>query len=214
MTPSEIELAARQRYNAEDETFWGSSEIMGLIYAACEELATETLCIERSYSASTVSGVQEYDYPTGTISIKRVTWGGKKLQPITFREDDQVTGYNQASTTTGDPEYYSEWNGTLILRPIPDSVATLKVYSINEPQPVTITSVLEVPTWTHSRLINYIVSEMAAKDENYIKAKRYGDRWELDKLEVKQWMKRKKRSDSFAHTLDEATTARTILGLA
>src|SRR4051812_19245005 len=142
MTPAQVETFARQKYNAVSDTFFSQSEIMNMIYDACLEFAAETKCIERVYQASTVAGQQEYSYPTNTIAIKRVTCNGIKLEPIDFRDDDTLTLNNDASVTTGAPQYYAIWNNTLYLRAIPDDVYTLKIFSINEPQAVTSTSTL------------------------------------------------------------------------
>lgn len=214
MTPLEVEQAARERYNAVGETFWSSSEIMDLIYAACLEIATETECIERTYTTTTVAGTQEYPFPDQTIEIKRVTWNGRKLEPINFREDDILTGLNASTTDQGEPAYYAQWNETMVLRPIPNDAQTLKIYSINEPQEVTSTSVLEVPTFSHMRIVNYVLGEMYAKDKDFNSAKYYKDLWlEVDLPAIKRFAKKRLRRDRPARVQNEEVSSRTILGI-
>jgi hypothetical protein len=213
MTPTQIEQAARERYNAVGETFWSQSEMLSLIYAACLEISIETKCIERTYTTTTVASTQEYAFPTNTLAIKRVTYNGKKLMPITFREDDVLTLDNQSSTSTGTPQYYAVWNSTLILRPIPDAAQTLKIYSINEAQSLTIASTLEVPSFAHMRLVNYVVSEMYAKDKDFSSAAYYKKLWEQDKLEIKRWLRKTKRTDSFTGVQDDSMLANTVIGV-
>jgi hypothetical protein len=203
MTPTQILTAAKNRYNAIGDNFWSDDELLGLLYDACLDLTRESFLIERTYSTSTVASQQEYAYPTDTIAIKRITYDGKKLIPITLREDDQITGLDQDTTSTGDPTYYFIWNETISLRPIPSTVGTLKIYSYNEPAELLISSTLEIPTQFHMDTVNYIVSEMAAKDKSFNHAKWYLDKWEKTKLRAKAFARKQKRGDAMAHVQDE-----------
>lgn len=207
MTPTQIEEAARRRYNAVSDNLWSQEEIFQLIYDACLEAALECNIIENTYTTTTVSGTQSYVYPTGTIAIKRLTWNGSKLKPITLREDDIATGLNQATTETGTPIFYYIWDEAIYLRPTPNAAQTLKVFSYNEPQTLTVSSTLEIPTVFHMRLVNYIVHAMAAKDSNITVANFYLARWEKDKIEMKKFVAKKKRTDSFAQVGDEENEA-------
>ena len=213
MTPTEIETAARNQYNAIGDSFWSQAEILNLIWQACIELADLTKNIERTYTTSTVASQQEYSYPTSTVAIKRITYGGKKLQPITMREDDAITGLNQSTTDEGTPQYYFIWNDTIYLRPIPSAVGTLKIFSINKPQQVTTTSTIEVPDQFHMALVDYILSRMASKDRQLDVAKYYLDLWKETKIEAIKWHKRNKRGDSFASVQDEEQMNGSYLGL-
>jgi hypothetical protein len=213
MTPDEIELMARRRYNAVNDTFWGQQEIFDLIYAAELEICDEGYVAERVYSTSTVIGTQEYDFPTNATALKRVTWGGRKLTRIDMIEDDLVTGLNQATTDTGDPEMYWIWNNVISLRPVPSSVGTLKIWTYNEPSAISSsTQTLELPDQFHGRLINFIVSGMAAKDQNYTAATYYLNLWVADKMKIKQSMRRMKRADKFTTVKDELMVVETQIG--
>lgn len=212
MTVAEVILSARERYNAVGETFWSDSELMRLIYSACLELSTETLCIQRKYTTSTVASQEEYAYPTSCIAIKRLTCDGRKLKKLSKREDDAVTISNASTAQTGSVQYYSDWNYTLSLRPIPDAIYTLQIFSINEPQPVTSASTLEIPTTFHMRLVNYLLSEMYAKDKDFNTASFYRSRWEKDKVDVKKWVKFRERTDSLTTVLEEESLPETYMG--
>jgi hypothetical protein len=213
MTPEDIELAARRRYNAVNDTFWAQQEIFDLIYAACLELASDAFAVERTYSTTTVSGTQEYDFPTSATAIKRVTWGGKKLTKIDMIEDDLITGLNQDTTDTGNPEYYWTWNNTISLRPIPGSAETLKIWTYNVPSEITTaTQDIEIPDVHHSRLINFVLSAMASKDSNYNAATYYLNLWEKDKIKIRQAMARQKRTDKFTTVKNEELIAETSIG--
>lgn len=213
MTPAQIETQARQAYNAVGETFWSQAEILAIIWRACLEISTEAKCIERTYTTTTVSGTQEYAYPTNVISIKRVTYNGVKLSPMDLRRLDSITLNNTTTTITGSPDYYAEWNGTIILFPTPDDAQELKIYSYNEPQEVVTSSqALEVPSAFHGRIVNYVLAEMYAKDKDFNSSTYYRNLWVQDKKEIQRWIQKRRRGDSFQTVLDEESLPNSILG--
>lgn len=214
MTIDQLEQAARERYNAVGEPFWSQAEMWNLMYSGCLELATETLCIERTYSTTTVSGTQEYSFPTNVIMVKRVTYDGSKLEPISQRQGDTLTLNDGSVNVTGSPAWYGQFNETFIMYPTPDDALTLKVWGIVEPQMIiAATATLEVPSFTHMRLVNYMLSEMYAKDKDFASAGYYKGIWEKDKIQVKAWMRKARRGDSPAMVINEDRMPTTILGL-
>lgn len=212
MTPQEIETAARRAYNAVGDSFWASAEIMDLIYFACMELVDAGLIIERTYTTSTVADQREYDYPSQAIAIKRLEYKGAKLAPIDFREDDAITLDNASTTDTGTPLYYSIWNEVIFLRPIPSEAQTLKIYAYVEPQTVSLTSTLEVPTKWHPDIVNYVIKEMVLKDGNTQVYGAYDIRWQKALERVRKWQARKKRTDGNAVVKNEDVLSVTLLG--
>jgi hypothetical protein len=213
MTSAQIEAAARNKYNSTGDTFYTSSEIVDYIYQAQLELAQACPIIEAVYSTTSVASQQEYSYPTNTTEIKRITYDGRKLQPITFRQDDAVTGLDSDTTSTGTPEYYMIWNRTLYLRPIPaTSSQTIKIFSINEPQVMTTSSALEVPSLFHMDIVNFVAAQMAYKDDNQRRGDVYMNLWEAAKRRAVAWTKRRKRGDGFAAVVPEELQATTQFG--
>lgn len=212
MTPLEINTAARQRYNAVGDDFWSDAEIYNLIWQACLELANEGLLIERVFTTATVASQQEYDWPTNAIAIKRITYDGKKLDQISFREDDTLTLVNQGTAATGTPQCYVVWNNVFYLRPVPSTVGTLKVWAYVEPQTVSSTSTLEVPTEFHMSIVNFILSEMSAKNKNYEGFQHYRGLWEKDVIRAKKLAKRKMTGDAFQIVKNVDILPQTILG--
>lgn len=212
MTPTQVEEQARRRYNSVSDSFFSQDEILYLMYDASLQLARECKVITNLYSTSTVASQQEYAYPSNTISIKRVTYAGKKLKAITMREDDSITGFNQSTTSTGTPSHYWVWNEVIYLRPIPSAVATLNIWTHNEPSTISITSTLDVPSQFHMDLVNYIVAEMAAKDSNFTAAQYFLAKWEKSKSDAKRWAAKQFRGDSFGHVVDEEYSSENFLG--
>lgn len=204
MTPLQIEEFCRKRYNAENDDFWSTGEIMDLIYAACMELANETGCIENIVTATTTASQREYPKPDQATSIVRVEYDGEKLEKISWREDDCITLSDTDDTSTGTPRYYTEFEDSIYLRPIPDSsTATLKVYSINYPQAVTTSSVLDVPERYHLGICYFVLSEMYEKSKDPTGSDRFWNRWQQEIQRAKRLEKRRKRGDSFASVIVE-----------
>jgi len=213
LTPTQIEDLARQQTNAVGDTFYSQSEILQHIFQAQMELAMETRCIRNVYTASTVASTQEYSRPTRSLEIKRITYDGAKLSPITMREDDALTFMNQATTATGTPNFYFEWGDSIFLRPVPSAVGTLKIFSVDKPQTVTTSSTLDVPDRYHVLIATtYIPAWFALKDKNFALYERYLDAWRKGVMQAKSYERRRLRGDSFTGIQDNETLNETVIG--
>jgi hypothetical protein len=178
------------------------------------ELAREAMLIERTYTTTSVVSQQEYDYPTNTISIKRVTYDGEKLEPITMREDDALTLSDSATLNVGKPKYYFVWNETLYLRPVPDtSGLTIKIFSFNEPQKIVSTSAFEIPCQFIPDTKYFVMSAMAAKEGDFNKSQYYRGLWDKVVMNAKKWSKKRLRGDSFAAVQDWETLPLSVVGI-
>lgn len=202
MTPLEILTQARAQYNAVGDNYFGETELLNLLFSACKELAQETGCIKRRYTTTTVANQREYEIPTYTIRIERVTYDGQRLDPIDFTEDDYETSNDENTSSTGTPTYFSQWGTALFLRPTPSAAATLKIYSISMPQTITNTSTLEISTIYHSDTIDFLLSAMFAKDSNYQMSKYHKDLWEDHVKKAKAFEIKRLMSESYKMVKD------------
>lgn len=215
MIPSEIETVARFKYNATGDTFYSATEIYSYIWQACMELAVECDALEKLESDVSVLSQRAYDWPTRAIRIKRITYDGKKLEPINFREDDSITLSNSSTTATGTPQYYSVWDRVYYLRPIPDTAAlVIQIFTQSEPVVITTaTQVLEVDTTHHLAICDFVVGQMALKDQNIQIAEYYIKKWEDYKNKAKAHQRKMRRGDRMVHVQDVDTLPETILGV-
>lgn len=214
MTPTTLAEYARQQYNSVGDDFFSDTELYRHIWSAQNELAREALLIEQTYSTTGVVSQQEYDYPTNTIAIKRITYNGLKLEPITFREDDAFTNGSAATTQTGTPLFYMVFNEVIYLRPIPDTAYTLKIFSFNEASEITsASSTIDVPTFFHQQIADYLLWRMAAKDQNYTAAQYYEQRWADNVKKAKIWKKKRLRADGFSNVQDVYTLPTSYFGV-
>jgi len=218
MTPQDVNTAARDIYNAVGDSFFTDTQIWNWIWEAERILARRTWCIEGLNSTgaitTTTAGTQGYAFPTRALAIKRITVNGRKLKRVTQRDDDALTLSNQAVTTQGWPIYYTEWNNTVYLRPIPDaSNYTINWYTYDDPTQVTSgTTNLDVPSVFHFDLVDYVLMRMFAKDKDAMNMAFHRDEWNSHIVDAKAFMKRMKRADSFATVQSEETLPITIIG--
>lgn len=213
MTPTEFITAARRKYNSVGSTFYSDDEILDLLYQAEMELSTYALTIETTDSSTTtVAGTREYTIPTRALAIKRVTYDGQKLKKISFREDDELTVFDEDETGQGTPLYYEIWDDSILLRPLPDDTKTLKYYYYGEPAIITVTDTIETPTRFHMDMVDSVVGELMYKDENATMGDRYRRRFEGHLVNAKKWQQRRKRTDGFHSVMAEEGMINTVIG--
>ena len=212
MTPAELLTYARQCYNADSDSIFSDAEGYKHIWAAQTELARETNCIENVYTTTTTASQQEYSLPSLAIAVKRITYAGVKLAPISFMQDDVLTLSNQSTTATGTPQYYAVWNRSIYLRPIPSATGTLKIWTYNAPDETVSGGAIDVPEAYHLMLSNYVLWRMAAKDQNYDAAEYWRTMWKEALADAKRHVKKQNRGDAFQQVVDEAQFPVTVIG--
>ncbi len=203
MDVSDLEDYCRRRYNAVNETrFFTSLEIMAYIWDAEMQLARQSHCIRNVYSTTSVASQQEYAFPTRTIAIKRLSFDGIKVEPRPLDEVLNLT--SSVASPTGRPYIYAIWNEVLYFGPIPDTDGlAIKIFSINEPDEVATTAVLDVPSRYHMDLSEYVVWQMAIKDKNYQGAQYHQARWESIVRDAKAFERKMMRGDRMSFVTDD-----------
>jgi len=177
MTPIQVETVARRMLNAESSNFWSQAEIMDYIYMSALEMAQETFCIENRYTTTSVADQQEYATPSRMLGVKRVEYAGAKLKPIDFQRLDSI---NPNSTTlgTGTPQYYYYFDDSFGLYPVPSTAGdTIKIYTYDEPDVPTSSSVLEIPTQYHGKLVLGVAYYMSLKELGHPHVNRFEFQW-------------------------------------
>jgi len=215
LNPSQLQAAARRKYNSTGDTFFDDDEFFQLIYDAECQLATEAMVIENRYTTTSVASQREYAYPTRTIAIKIVYFDGEKLQYSNFREDDTLTINDSSSTQTGTPAFYQTWERTIFLRPVPSTAALdIDLYTYDLPNLQTSgTATLDTPTVYHNDIVHYLVAHMAAKDGNTKLSDYYLGLWLRSVQRAKAWKMKEKSSDGPRRVRDESEMQQSWLGM-
>jgi hypothetical protein len=212
MTPTEIEDQARLQYNAVSDNYFSQGLIFNWIYFAQMELATKALCIQSTFTTATVASQAAYTFPTNSLALKRVEYQGVALKKTSFREDDSISLSNSTTLVTGSPRYYYQWGSSIFLRPAPASANTLGFYAYNKPTAVTANTTLEVDEKYHPYVVNYVLAQMYAKDQNSDMAGYYRNLWRDDVQEVVKFQAKEKRGDAMPVVQSEENLETTILG--
>lgn len=219
MTPTEIELAARRMLNAVGSSFWSSEEIISsYLYLAALELATETFCIENRYTTVSVADQQEYAKPTRTLAMKRITFDGNKLAPISLQKLDSID-WNTNTTVTGTPQYYYYFDQAFGLYPAPSTAdLEIKVFSYDAPSVPTDVSTLEIPIQYHMYLVIGVAYYMSLKELGHPQTARYEWMWNGTGNRENCIMKTKRsvrmqNKDNMNVVIKEEDQPQTIMGL-
>lgn len=204
MTPTEIDTAARERYNAVGDSFYSDSMLLKLMYDACMEFATKTKCIRNVYTSDSVAGQDEYEKPTRAIGIVAMYYNGVRLTPLSDRERQGILINGSAVNTTGTPKFYTIWGDAIFLTPTPDTaeVSAIKIWSYDEPDTITTSSTIPIPTRYHKDIIYHLLEGMALKDDNFRRAEAYAAKFEVGVLKARGFEKKLIAHDRMPHVHD------------
>lgn len=224
LTVANIKTRARQRYNAEDDTFFGDDMLEDAIFDAQQILALEGYVIENTFQTGLVANQSAYEYPVTTLAIKDVRYNNQKIYKTTLRSDPQT----DITQITGTPNRYALWDNLIYLYPTPDTsdgaetitteddpdtaeneevvstaVEKIKIRVYSYPQDITSDEdLIEVPEEFKEGLIKYVLMIMAEKDQNLSLINKYSADWEKVVFEVKKQRKKRLRGDEPARTRD------------
>lgn len=199
MTVTQILEGARNSLNALNDTLWTDSELLISLYRVMLRAAKKTRCISTSATQSTVAGTAAYTAPAYASEIWRVTYEGRKLQPIDRREYDSVNP--NAATSSGSPTYYLLEGETITLYPTPGAIGSLVVYYYGIPTAVpTSSTTLEIPARYHDVLMTGLTAEMCPKDVGNPLTVVWSGRFERELNEMEAHVRKARRGDAFAVT--------------
>lgn len=199
MTPSEINDALRNRYNAVGDDFFSDPMILDIIYQACLEMSLETYCIESTSTDTSVAGTRAYNLPTNAIAIRRLEYDGKKIFPKGVDADPKTS----TTEVSGTPQEYSIWNDQVILYPTPSvSSDEIKFYTYDRHAAVTAASTLAVPAEYHLYILDLGLSIFYAKDGNQNMSTYHRNLWRNHLDRIKRTEAKKKRGDEFVVVRD------------
>lgn len=202
LTPAQIIGQARQRYNAVGDSFFSDEELLALVWDGQNELALSALCIRQVFTTPSVADQQEYTTPTSLLGIFRATYDGRVLEVDTL--DNVLRSTEGFSAGSGTPVSIAHWGTSFYLGPIPaESAKTIKTWCYVSPQEVVNASSLEVPARHQFKLVNFLLAQMAFKDNNERLGDRYLNRWNADIEKARAEERRLEKTGGFAIVRNE-----------
>lgn len=201
MTLSQLITYIRSTYNsATGDEFFTDDWMYTTIWRAENQLAVEGWVIEKSYSQSSVSGTRALAWPNNCLSIYEVRYKGKKLLKVDLEQDPK----NSDNNPTGEPGAYGIWEKQIILFPTPDTSAdTIEIRTYQAADMLdSATDPLNVPDEYQIGLADFVLAEMAKKDQNITLSREYRAVWDRMVEKARQNQARRKRADRQAVTKD------------
>ena len=211
MTPSEIIEVARNNLNAVADTLWSDTELLKNLYLCELQLARKTRCIENTSTTTSISGTSDYAVPTRALEIKRITYNGTRIDPISLKQYDQINP--QSNSLVGTPTYYIQFDDLITLVPTPDTSAlTIKYWVYSEPSVPTLVSTLSTPTVYHDGLCDGLTYRMCPKDLGHPLTTFWRDKWFTFLSDAEANERRRKRGGGFTRVNCEEESVTTPLG--
>lgn len=201
LTISELIDYVRATYNsAVGDTFFTDDWMYTTIWRAETQLAVEGWVIEKTYSQSSVSGTRTLGWPHDCLAIYEVRYQGKKLLKVDIEQDP----VNSTNNPSGEPAAYGIWEQQIILFPTPDTNGdTIQIRCYQNAAILKYpTDPLNVPSEYQIGLSDYVVSEMAKKDQNIALSREYKMNWDRIVEKARQNQARRKRADKQARVKD------------
>lgn len=178
MTLAQFIEVIRRRHNAESDSYWSDAELYQLVTNRCNEVLSYIGLLEGVETSTSTSGTQVLAYPDDCVTIRQITYKADALKRITFRDWESYK--TETTTQSGRPYMWVPWNRQAYLVPIPDTTGdTITAYYYKEHPYIENSSVtsIQVPSVLHAHLVNGVVADMFAKDENNQMATFYETKW-------------------------------------
>lgn len=140
------------------------------------EAQREILTVNRTFKAKAVTdivgGTYEYLFPeVPIIDIQSIWVDGERIEFKPFQEyEEYIVNNDPQRSSSGKPEVWTEWAGSFIFWPTPDTDITsgITIYYTKGATEVSLASdVLSVPDLYLNRVIEYCMAQAHELDEDY-----------------------------------------------
>ena len=184
----------RSAYNSADgDTFFTDAWFISMTWRAETELAIQGWVIEDTFTTTSAVGTRELAWPSNTLAIREVRYDSKKLQKVTLADDPK----SDNTDPSGTPYSYAIWDNTIIMFPTPNTAGeTIQVRCYVAPDRLSaFIDPLNVPDEYQIQLSDYIIAQMAFKDQNISLGSVYMQKWEQTVERCREQRRRRLRGD-------------------
>jgi hypothetical protein len=194
MTLAQIIDHCQLSYNsATGDDFFPIAWYVTAIWKAESELAIQGWVIERTFTTTSVDGTRSLAFPSNCLAVREVKYDNTWLKKVTLKDDTKTS----LAEPEGDPTSYAIWNNTVYMFPTPNTngdTITLRCYMAPD-QLVLMTDPLNVPDEYQIQLVDYVLAQMAIKDQNIALGQLYLQKWEQTVERARQQRKRRMVAD-------------------
>lgn len=199
MDLSELRTRVQNQLGDTSEAQFNLATIDRWLNDAQVDVVRRTEVLQGSTVLTSTANTKDYALPTDLLSIRRVEYGGAKLQGTTLDELDKSAPNRAVSYPSDTPSSFYFWNRRLYLYPAPSTGGSnIEVFYIRLPLLLAIgTDIPEVPVSFHEDLVRYAVARGKELDEETEDATRIYQDYE-NRLAVSQAESTSPHSDSYS----------------
>lgn len=145
----------------------GQSEIIKRNDGALQQTAFINLVVNQ----------QEYTLPTDLLLLRSLRYKFTSMtsySALKYRSiqqfDESIDGWDGSAFDTGSPEFFTQYNGKVILFPIPSENATNGLKLLYNQKPTDVTSLADTPSLPlvyHNTLVQYCMYQASLLDEDH-----------------------------------------------
>ena len=175
MNLEQLTKRVQRQFGDESEAEITTEDIRNYLNDAQMDVVRHTECLQDSVETDSVAGQRNYILPTNFLFVKRVTFGGRKLNPVNLEDLDEEYPSREAEPSSGEPQVFYLWNNQIYLYPTPasDGSGNLDIMYIRIPDDLeNPTDVPEIPVAYHEDLVRFALSRAKELDEETVDAQR------------------------------------------
>lgn len=204
LTVLDIKTRVKRKFGDEAGVQLTDADIVRMINDAQRKIASRNDSIlEKTATASTVAGTQEYNFPADMLKLKGLSYKGtgetayRPMQGMSIQELNlYIDGWDADSSSSGVPTVFAVHAGKFLVYPIPqESVASaFKVYYCRKPTDMVADGdVIDLPELYHDVVINIVLQDAYEMDEDWqaAAAKSAQANQDIDRLkDSDEWLRR------------------------
>lgn len=205
LTVLDVKTRVKRKFGDESGVQLNDADIIRMINDAQRKIASRNDSIlEKSATADTAAGVQEYSFPADMLKLKGLSYKGtgetayrpmRGMQSLT-EMNMYIDGWDADTSSRGVPGVFAVHAGKFLVYPIPQDtiVAAFKVYYCRKPTDmVSDSDVLDLPELYHTIVVDSVLQDAYEMDEdwNAAAAKSAQTNQDIDRLkDSDEWLKR------------------------
>jgi hypothetical protein len=168
----DVLTAVKRQFGDEAAIQITDDDITRWVNDAQQEILSTNRLFKAKATTDLVSGTYEYLFPNVPILDVQAIWvDSLKIEYRSFQEWEEYVNKNDPyKTSQGAPKIWTEWAGSFIFWPTPNTSSTngIAIYYTKGPTVVTVlTDHLSVPDLYYNRVVEYCMAQAYELDEDY-----------------------------------------------
>lgn len=204
LTVLDVKTRVKRKFGDEAGVQLTDADILRFINDAQRKIASRNdSVLEKTATANSVIGQQEYTLPTDLLKFKSMSYKGSTgtsyqiMQGYSLNELNMyISDWDASTSNSGVPIIYAIHAGKFVVYPIPNEAVTsaFKLYYCRKPNDMALdTDVLDLPELYHGTIVDLVLQDAYEMDEDWqaAAAKSAQTNQDIDRLkDSDEWTKR------------------------